>query len=214
MGNTVVEDRPFTSNGSVVHSCLGPQQGCTWGTLVCALVHQRALTLATLRHPGATVFSSLLLLRQVLKERVGVAHNDKGGCVAAPGSDLSFVPASFPGSPNHPDGPNRAYSALGGFVGPPDIVSSALYLDGRYVPVASSSTAPPRCRYALQARLRLIRDCACHAVTHLVRSHAPAVSLAAAELHDKLVRHLKFSYSTIWIIHKLKSICSRIVLFS
>ncbi|KAL1504412.1 hypothetical protein AB1Y20_010818 [Prymnesium parvum] len=47
--------QPFTADGVVVHSCLGPQQGCTWGTLVCALVHQRALTLATLRHPGSTV---------------------------------------------------------------------------------------------------------------------------------------------------------------
>ncbi|KAL1523172.1 hypothetical protein AB1Y20_018127 [Prymnesium parvum] len=118
--------QPFTADGAVVHSCLGPQQGCTWGTLVCALVHQRALTLATLRHPGSTVlgfaddahvhnlnprhaFSSLLLLRQVLKERVGVEHNDKGGCIAAPGFDITFAPASFPGSPRHAAGPHRAY---------------------------------------------------------------------------------------------------------
>jgi len=178
-------------------ACLGPQQGCTWGTLVCALVHQRALTLATLRHPDSTVlgfaddahvhnpdprraFSSLLLLRQVLKERVGVEHNDKGGCIAAPGCDISFAPASFPGSPHHPLGPHRAYSALGGFVGPPDVVSAALSdrvlaLD-RDIDSCRFLVDSPRCRYALQARLgRLLRDCVCHAVTHLVRAHAPSV---------------------------------------
>ncbi|KAL1527167.1 hypothetical protein AB1Y20_015847 [Prymnesium parvum] len=205
--------QPFTADGAAVHSCLGPQQGCTWGTLVCALVHQRALTLATLRHPGTTVlgfaddahvhhlvpehaFSSLLLLRQVLQERAGVAHNDKGGCIAAPGFDISFSPASFPGSPNHVDGPNRAYSALGGFVGPPDVVSDALHarvltLD-RDIDSCRFLVDSPRCRYALQARLRLIRDCACHAVTHLTRAHAPAVSREAATLHDKLIRHAVF----------------------
>jgi len=101
-----------------------------------------------------------------------------------------------PGSPRHADGANRAYSALGGFVGPPDVVSSALHdrvlaldrdLDGcRYL------VDSPKCRHALQARLRLIRDCACHSVTHLIRAHAPSVSSAAALLHDKLVRHAVF----------------------
>ncbi|KAL1514933.1 hypothetical protein AB1Y20_004012 [Prymnesium parvum] len=205
--------QPFASDGRLVRSCLGPQQGCTWGTLVCALVHQRALTLATLRHPGSTVigfaddahvhnlvpqhaFSSLLLLRQVLRDRVGVQHNDKGGCIAAPGVDLSFAPPSFPGSPRHPDGPHRAYTALGSFVGEPGVVSAALSdrvlaLD-RDLDSCRYLVDSPTCRYALQARLRLIRDCACHAVTHLVRAHAPAVSSDAATLHDKLVRHAVF----------------------
>ncbi|KAL1526431.1 hypothetical protein AB1Y20_015143 [Prymnesium parvum] len=175
--------------------------------------HLRALTLATLRHPDSTVlgfaddahvhnpdprraFSSLLLLRHVLKERVGVEHNDKGGCIAAPGCDISFAPASFPGSPLHPLGPHRAYSALGGFVGPPDVVSAALSdrvlaLD-RDIDSCRFLVDSPRCRYALQARLRLIRDCACHAITHLIRAHAPSVSLEAAVLHDKLIRHAVF----------------------
>ncbi|KAL1528774.1 hypothetical protein AB1Y20_010102 [Prymnesium parvum] len=86
--------------------------------------------------------------------------------------------------------------ALGGFVGPPDVVSDALHarvlaLD-RDIDSCRFLVDSPRCRYALQARLRLIRDCACHAVTHFVRAHTPSVSFAAAELHDKLVRHAVF----------------------
>ena len=188
---------------------MGPQQGDTWGTLLCCLAHHRSFSLTQIRCPSTTLvgfaddghfadpvdstaYSALLFFRHHLTARTGITPNDKGGCISLT-SDLSFVPASFPGSPHHPTSPPSrfAYPVLGGLVGPPRIVSDALRqrtidllipLDNlRYLTDTGSL------RNALQSRIRLLSDCACASTTHLQAMHPPAVFAAAARAHDILV---------------------------
>ena len=55
---TLVFDRntsSFDIDGTPVRSCVGPQQGDTWGTLICSVAHHRSFSLTQIRSPSATL---------------------------------------------------------------------------------------------------------------------------------------------------------------
>ena len=211
---TLVFDRntsSFDVDGTPVRSCVGPQQGDTWGTLICSVAHHRSFSLTQIRSPSSTLigyaddghfadpsdttaYSSLLFFRSNLTARTGVTPNDKGGCISLT-SDLSFAPASFPGSPHHPtlNPSNFAYPVLGGLIGNPLTVSQALRdrtID-LLVPLSNLRYLHDtgKLKNSLQIEERLISSCACASTTHLQAMHPPAVFLAAATAHDILILH-------------------------
>ena len=105
----------LTADGRPVLSCCGPQQGDTWGSMVCAVATHRSLTLAQLRSPTTTFLGfaddvldsdadplvghhALAFFQHSIDERLGVKSNaDKGGVLARPDIDLSMIPAHVPG---------------------------------------------------------------------------------------------------------------------
>ena len=195
----------------IPHTCVGPQQGDTWGTLICSVAHHRSFSLTQIRYPSATLlgfaddghfadpsdttaYSSLLFFRANLTARTRVTPNDKGGCIFL-SSNLSFAPASFPGSPHHPtlNPSNFAYPVLGGLVGNPLVVSQALKVRVAELLVPLSNLLylhdTGKLKTSLQIQERLISSCACASTTHLQAMHPPAVFLDAAKAHDILILH-------------------------
>ena len=189
-------------DGAPVLSCCGPQQGDTWGSMVCAVATHRSLSLAQLRSPSTTFLGfaddvldadgdpltghhALVFFQHSIDTRLGVKSNTtKGGVLARPDVDLSAIPAHVPGSPACPCFREAArlgcVKHLGGFVGADaDIVKHVASTALKRVRNCGSLRFvrdTEHMRWAGPARLRLLRHCAAHphAIADLTRMHTPA----------------------------------------
>ena len=203
----------LTADGRPVLSCKGPQQGDTWGSMVCAVATHRSLTLAQLRSPTTTFLGladdvldsdddplvghhALAFFQHFIDERLGVKSNaDKGGVLARPDVDLSMIPAHVPGSPACPRLGEAArlgcLKHLGGFVGADAAVSqhvaSTTIKRLRNLGSLRFVRDTERVRWAAAARLRLLRHCASGAIGDLLRMHPPSTTAAACAHHRDAV---------------------------
>ena len=135
-------------------------------------------------------WAALCTFRTMARAHCSLRSNLDKLAVHSPNADLSFLPASVPGSPSRPV---KGLKVMGAFISDDaDWISSQLV---SMVPKKLANlTGLPYLRdtaknhTSAQGKLLLLRHCACAAPMHWLQLTPPQLASAAADAHDLCIR--------------------------